>query len=1254
MNALLLPPAAAVLALCCTLASQTPPGFSPAEAAAMSLQEQGRFGAARDALLDLLTTTPPATERERALLEYFAARAAHVAEACGDRAGVRRAIATAVARAAGHPMLVDTLTRIDLELALATDDAATVGRATMALGFVTAWWVIGPFDNERGAGFATKYAPESAIDLDATYDGKKRPVAWRQLPIAGAPAGLIDLDALVRPNDQVLCYLLTLVHSDLEQPALLRLGSDEAVKVFHNGTEVLARDVRRPFAFDQDAVALRLRRGANLILVKVCDQEGEFACAARLTRPDGGPLSSIRISDAADQVRAAASTWGDGRTPRATAGEQLEPGARGFFQSALEQARLAQAENGPDAYRLGLLYALAKADDPNGRRDRELATQAVAELPGNSSARMLLAHTRVQPILHAAEREESARRFDYEAILATEPGHARALWQLAVMDLDSVGAAGTAEARLRTVLASNQGFALARVELARALRQLRLDVLADRELLAAALVPDGENPALLAQVAEVLRRREDHAGAAAMLVRAQRLDATDGRRAVSAADEMLRAGQRDAAIALLTRCQDTCPFAREPRLRLARLLRGEGKLDAAIATLTAWLAICPEDDQALLELATAHGIAGRIEPQRELLRRALELNKNLRNERRLLDFLETEAKPFYEAHRIDGDAVITTDAGPPADAAAKNDALHYLLDQTMVHAYRNGTTSEYQHLVVRILNEEGAKQMARHFVRHYYGEQRARLLGARIVKKDGTVVRPKLNEYYVDLPSLAAGDVVDIEQRVDDLSPSFFGDYFGLEHQLSRGEPAARSLLTVELEPGREYRFQERGGAPAGARETLADGTVVVRWDMHDVPRIDYEELQPDWKEVAPLVRVTTYADWGQFSHWWWNLVRKQTEVTPAMRDKVRELTAGASSPAEKLAAVYHFVTTDVRYTAWEFGVHGYKPYSTPAIFERRHGDCKDKALLLNALLSVVGIEAFPVLIFADDRRSTDDLSLPLVGHFNHCISFMPAQQGLPDMFLDGTATYHPSDTLPAMDRGAQVLVVRAGEAELRAVPWTDPNENADVETYTIDLTATGDAKVQHRHTPLQNQAVWVRQELGNEPAKQREKLERWLTTTLGKAQIDAIKTSDLLDLGTPVEVVIDATAQDFAGRQDGGLVLRSTLRQSNLMSITGKAERTYPLVLGTPSSSRTRLRYRLPAGFAPTSLPEPTEIRSRFGSFSLTWSLDAGELVVDRALTYATPRIEPAEYPAFRDFAAAVDRAESTVVLVKPNGGGR
>jgi tetratricopeptide (TPR) repeat protein len=825
------------------------------------------------------------------------------------------------------------------------------------------------------------------------------------------------------------------------------------------------------------------------------------------------------------------------------------------------------------------------------------------------------------------------------------------------MELESVGAAAAAERLCRRALqvapAHGPGHAL----LARALERLQLDSLAERVVAAAASGQGGirADAALLAHASARAERRGQPGPAAELLRLAQRAEATPAR-AQKLAELELRAGRDDLALAALAEAAATWPFARGPRVVLARHQEAAGDTEAAARTWGDWLTVCPEDDGALVELARVRALRGELEPQRELLRQALELNPNLKDQRRQLEFLESDSKPFHAPFEVDADAVIAADPGPPADAAAHNDPLHYLLHQRVVVAYRGGTSSEYHHTIQRVLNEEGARRRSSFRVRYWSGEQRARLLSARVVRKDGQVLRPRLQGAYVELPQLAAGDVLDLRWRVDDLAPTFFGDVFGLEHGFvpADGAPARRSELVLVLEPGREYRFQAANGAPDGERVTEPDGRIVCRYALPEVSRAVVEERRPSRRENEPLVRVTTYRDWDHFGSWWWHLIRDQIEVSPAMRSKVSELTAGLATEREKIAAIFEFVTTEVRYTAWEFGVHGYKPYSTPVIFERRHGDCKDKALLLQAMLGEIGVKAHPVIIHADELRSHDDLSLPMVGHFNHCISFLPAQGDRPAMFLDGTAVYHDRDTVPEMDQGARVLVVQGERSELREVPWAAAGENRDERELSIDVQATGDATIDVVHRPLRNLAVPVREELGNEPAKRREKLEQALGRWFGKVEVESVETSDLLDLAAPVAVRARLRSRGFAARQDGALWLKGAFEPSPLAPLARAGQRELPLLLGPPRSEVRRVRYRLPAGHVAQPLPEPIAVDARFGAFTTRWSQDGDELVVERALVLKVPRIEATEYPAFREFAQAVEQAERQRVAVRPQENGR
>src|SRR5512133_867552 len=72
------------------------------------------------------------------------------------------------------------------------------------LGFVTAWKIVGPFEDEGKRGFGEAYPPEQGIDLAATMPGKEREVGWRDLPPDVAAQGLVDLGATVRPSREAV------------------------------------------------------------------------------------------------------------------------------------------------------------------------------------------------------------------------------------------------------------------------------------------------------------------------------------------------------------------------------------------------------------------------------------------------------------------------------------------------------------------------------------------------------------------------------------------------------------------------------------------------------------------------------------------------------------------------------------------------------------------------------------------------------------------------------------------------------------------------------------------------------------------------------------------------------------------------------------------------------------------------------------------------------------------------------------------
>lgn len=156
-------------------------------------------------------------------------------------------------------------------------------------GRIDWWWVLGPWPAKERSDWSRAEAPESEISLDRPCRIGERDVTWRTLQGAGE-AGMVDLDAALRPNDHVFAYAYAEIVPRRARDAVLRLGSDDGVVVWLNGEKIHEFLSNRGFAPDQDSVPVKLRAGVNTLLVKVCEIGGGWSFHARLEDEEGRPL----------------------------------------------------------------------------------------------------------------------------------------------------------------------------------------------------------------------------------------------------------------------------------------------------------------------------------------------------------------------------------------------------------------------------------------------------------------------------------------------------------------------------------------------------------------------------------------------------------------------------------------------------------------------------------------------------------------------------------------------------------------------------------------------------------------------------------------------------------------------------------------------------------------------------------------------------------------------------------------------------
>lgn len=140
-------------------------------------------------------------------------------------------------------------------------------------GFITKWNVIGPFDNAQRAGFDTVYPPEKEIKLDAKYAGKGAEVAWQPFETKHE-YGKLDFNKPLTMLKDATAYAVSTFDSATDRDAEIRLGCKNGWKVWLNGELLFGRDeYHRGAQMDQYTLKCRLKKGANIILVKCCQNE---------------------------------------------------------------------------------------------------------------------------------------------------------------------------------------------------------------------------------------------------------------------------------------------------------------------------------------------------------------------------------------------------------------------------------------------------------------------------------------------------------------------------------------------------------------------------------------------------------------------------------------------------------------------------------------------------------------------------------------------------------------------------------------------------------------------------------------------------------------------------------------------------------------------------------------------------------------------------------------------------------------------
>ena len=480
--------------------------------------------------------------------------------------------------------------------------------------------------------------------------------------------------------------------------------------------------------------------------------------------------------------------------------------------------------------------------------------------------------------------------------------------------------------------------------------------------------------------------------------------------------------------------------------------------------------------------------------------------------------------------------------------------------------------------------------------------------------------------------------------------------------------PRMQQRFTLALPAGYTY-------TTTWARHAKVEGIDLenhsYRWEMNDVPAIDLDHVPMAPGEGALAARMTVHytgpglaepqdGTWQGIGEWYEGLSRDRLVSTPDIAAKAAELTAGKTDFYDKAEAIGDFVQQKIRYFVIEMGVGGYQPHAAEDIFRGRYGDCKDKATLLSAMLSSVGIHS--ALVMVDTERGVVDPEAPSIWG-NHMIgaievprgyespklhSVVTAKTGKRYLIFDPTWYMTPFGQLEDNLQGSYGVLIEGKDSQVIELPVLDPTLNTIRRSGKFELSADGTLKGSVTDLRFGDLAMDRRRVFSSEgEKKQTEYMNRVIGQDFTGASMTGLKVDNVDALNKDLTTTFDLQASHFARFSGPLLMVRPRVLGSYGLDVDRKP-RHVEIDLEQTMQGTDEYDIELPQGYVVDELPDPVKIDVGFASYVSSTELHGRVLHYSRTYTVRQVTVPATKYPEVQQLAAAIAADEDNQAILK------
>jgi len=443
------------------------------------------------------------------------------------------------------------------------------------------------------------------------------------------------------------------------------------------------------------------------------------------------------------------------------------------------------------------------------------------------------------------------------------------------------------------------------------------------------------------------------------------------------------------------------------------------------------------------------------------------------------------------------------------------------------------------------------------------------------------------------------------------------------------------------------------------------------RWEMKDTPAIELDHVLLRPSELALAGRMTvhygvpgsasaTQGTWQSIGEWYQTLSKDRLVATPEIAAKAKELAGDKTDFYDRTEAIAEFVQKQVRYFVIEMGIGGYQPHFAADIFHNRYGDCKDKATLLSAMLSTVGVHS--ALVMVDHRRGVVDPDAPsIVG--DHMIaaieipkgysspklrSVVTAKTGKQYLIFDPTWEKTAFGQLEHNLQGGYGVLMEGSDSQSIKFPLLSPDLNTIRRIASFHLQPDGSMKgtvTERRFGDLSENRR--RMYTTGDAKEQTEYLDHVLEQDFTTFKVSDFKVENAEALNKDLTTSYSLDADRFGKSMGPLLMIRPRVLGSENLR-TDHKKRSVPIDLRETMQAKDDYDIELPAGYAVDEIPEPVKLDLGFAAYESESKVKGNVLHYARTYTVREVTLPAEKYDDVQKLAGVIAADEQSHAVLK------